>query len=193
MNYGAKMLQWAPFAADNAEPAGALPNYSTPINLGELNKVTDNPTFNEAKAHGDNALRRHVNEFKEVTIDVEILDMPNEHAESVLGASIPAGEGKDLHFGAEDNPPYGCLGFYVNELLAGNKKAFKGVFYPKVKATMQGAEYATKGDSITLTGCKLRFLGTSCNSGDWKIQSDYFNTEAEAVAWVNNKVKAATA
>lgn len=193
MKYGAKMLQWAPFAAENAEPAGALPNYGTPINLGELNKVTDNPVFNEAKAFGNNALARYVAEFKEVSIDVEILDMTNTHAAAVLGASIPEGEGQDLHFGAEDNPPYGGLGFYVNELLPGNKKAYKGVFYPKVKATMQGAEYSTKGDSITLTGCKLHFLGAICSNGDWKLESDYFDTEAEAAEWVNNKVKAATA
>ena len=59
MKYGAKMLQWAPFAQSDPEPAGALPKYGTPVNLGALNKVTDSPTFNEAKGYGDNALKVH--------------------------------------------------------------------------------------------------------------------------------------
>ena len=63
MRYGAKMLMWAPFAQENAEPAGALPTYGTAKQLGELNKVTDAPAFNEAKAYGDNGLGRYVNEF----------------------------------------------------------------------------------------------------------------------------------
>ena len=37
--YGAKNLQWAPFAASNPEPEDALPNYGTPMKLGDLGKV----------------------------------------------------------------------------------------------------------------------------------------------------------
>ena len=51
MDYGAKMLQWAPFAAENTEPAGKLPTYGPAVNLGALNKVSDTPAFNEAKGY----------------------------------------------------------------------------------------------------------------------------------------------
>lgn len=190
MKYGAKMLQWAPFAETNAEPADALPNYGTPLNLGELNKVSDSPAFVEGEAYGDNALGRYVSEFQKVPIDVEILDITNAAASKVLGATLEETDDKNLIFGANDNAPYGCLGFYVNELLKGNRKVYRGIFYPKVKATMQGEEYTTKGSSITLTNSKLRFVGVACNDGSWKIQSDDLATEAEAVAWVNKMVKA---
>lgn len=184
MKYGAKMLMWAPFAAENAEPEAALPNYEAAVNLGELNQVSDNPIFNEGKAFGDNELARYVNEFKEVGVDVTILDMTHAHASALLGATLAAGDAADLQFGAEDNPPYGGLAFYVNEMLKGNVKKYKGIFYPKVKASMQGEEYSTKGDSITLTGKKLRFVGMACAAGTWKMESPYFATEAEAKAWV---------
>ena len=62
--------------------------------------------------------------------------------------------------------------------------------YPKVKAVMQGEAYTTKGESITLANHKLKFTAAACSNGDWKILSDDFNTEQEAIAWVNEKVKA---
>ena len=185
MKYGAKMLMWAPFAKENAEPEAARPNYGEARNLGELNRVSDSPSFNEAKAYGDNGLARYVNEFKEVGVDVTILDMTHADASAVLGATLAEGEGASLSFGAEDNAPYGGLAFYVNEMLKGNAKKYKGIFYPKVKASMQGEEYTTKGDSITLTGKTLRLVGTACESGEWKVESPYFSTEAEAKEWVN--------
>ena len=188
MRYGAKMLQWAPITE---EAADALPSYGTPVNLGALNKVTDSPVFNEAKGHGDNALTVHVNEFKECGIDAEVNELSNENAAAVFGAALDAeGEG-DLAFGVEDNAPYGGLAFFINKMLKGNKKVYQGIFYPKVKAAMQGEEYSTKGDSIVLANDKIHFLAAAPNAGKWKYKSKDFDTEAEAIAWVNGKVKAA--
>ena len=42
--YGAKYLQWAPFyTSDPDKDTAAFPKYGTPLNLGSLVKVTDNP------------------------------------------------------------------------------------------------------------------------------------------------------
>lgn len=189
MKYGAKMLQWAPFAESNPEPADALPNYGSAVNLGALNRVSDSPAYNEAKGYGDNALKVHVNEFKECPVDVEVTELSNENAAAVFGALLASGEAGDLHFGSEDNAPYGGLAFYISKMLDGGKKVYQGIFYPKLKAAMQGEEYATKGDSITLTTSKIHFLAAAANSGDWKILSKDFTTESEAAAWVNGKLK----
>lgn len=192
--YGAKYLQWAPFAEQTPDAlASAYPKYGTPMNLGPLTKVTDAPTFNEAKAYGDNALAEYINEFKECQVDVEITDLPRTAASAVLGATINESADNDMEYGVEDNPPYGGLAFYHNQTNKNGEKFFAGVFYPKLKASMQGTEYATKGDSITLAGGKLKFIASAPTNGKWKVESDLMDTEEEAKAWVDAKITAAAA
>ena len=187
--YGAKYLQWAPFAQQTPDALdSAFPKYGDPINLGALVKVTDSPTFNEAKSYGDNALKEHVIEFKECGVAVELTELTNAVASAVLGASINAEAENDLEFSAEDNAPYGGLAFYINKQVDG-AKFYHGIYYPKLKAAMQGTEYATKGDSITLTGGSLNFTAAAPANSKWKIESDDFTTEAEAKAWVDEKIK----
>lgn len=48
--YGAKNLQWAPFAASNPEPEDALPNYGTPMKLGDLMSVAETLNFSEVES-----------------------------------------------------------------------------------------------------------------------------------------------
>lgn len=188
MIYGAKHIRWAPI---EAEPVDALPNYGENRILGELNQVADTPTFNEARASGDNRTARYISMFKEIGIDVGILDMANENASAVTGASIDAGEAKNLRFKATDNAPYGGLSFFVSEVMEDDAIKHKGIFYPKAKATMQGQTYDTKGETITLQGKKLRFVGLAANNGDWKVESPYFDTEAEADKWAEDMLAAA--
>lgn len=188
MNYGAQNIKWAPITD---EPAKALPTYGEKRTLGELNQVVDAPVFNEARASGDNHTARYASFFKEVGIDVTVLDMVNETASAVTGATIDTGEVKNLRFKTTDNAPYGGLGFHVSELLTGNEVKHKGIFYPKVKATMQGQTYDTKGDTVTFHNKKLHFLGVEAKSKDWKIESPYFDTEDEADAWVDQMLASA--
>lgn len=181
MKYGAKRLQWAKISEELKD---AMPTYAAAVNLGALNRVSDTPSFNEAKGYGDNALKVHVNEFREAGLDVEVTELTNENTAAVLGASVEA-DGSNLKFGVEDNAPYGGIGFYINKMLDDNTKVYQGIFYPRVKAAMQGEEYSTKGDNIALSNSRLRFTATACNTGDWKILSPNFDTEAEASDWVD--------
>ena len=191
--YGAKYLQWAPFAQTDADVSEAAPpKYDTPMNLGALQQVSDSPTLNEAKAYGDNVLKNYVNEFKECPVTVGITELSNDVASAVLGATI-AETSQDLEFGAEDDPPYGGLGFYVTKQLDDGSKKWQGIAYPKVKASMQGTEYNTKGDSITFAGGRLQFMASVPANGKWKIQSKDFDTEAEAKTWVDGIIKKASA
>ena len=191
--YGAKYLQWAPFAAENPDALEtAFPKYGDPISLGALVSVTDTPTFNEAKMYGDNALKEHVNEFKECGVAVELTDLANSVASAVLGATISEEPENDLEFSAEDNAPYGGLAFYINKMVDG-VKSYHGIYYPKLKASMQGTACTTKGDSITLAGGSLNFTAAAPMNGKWKVESDDFPTEAEAKAWVDEKIVKAVA
>ena len=191
--YGAKYLRWAPFAEPPPEQVeSAFPKYGDPLSLGALVSVTDTPTFNEAKMYGDNVLKEHVNEFKECGVAVELTDLANSVASAVLGATISEETENDLEFSAEDNAPYGGLAFYINKMVDG-VKSYHGIYYPKLKASMQGTAYATKGDSITLAGGSLNFTAAAPINGKWKVESDDFPTEAEAKAWVDKKIVKAVA
>lgn len=194
MEYGAKYLQWAPFAESNPEPAGALPNYGTAVNLGELVKVGDNPSFAEASAAGDNnATARYIRKFQQCPVDAEITEMLNAVASAVFGAKLDTTTGKkNLHFNISDKPPYGGLAFFTEGQLKDGSTAYQGIFYPKLKANMQGKEYSTTGSSITFSSRKVQFMGMACNNGDWKIESEYFTTEDAAKAWVDAMLAAAS-
>lgn len=185
MDYGAKYIRWAPFSEENPEPEGKLPSYGTAITLGALNKATDTPAFNEAKGYGDNALKVYVNKFKETVIAIETTEVPRDSMMAVSGTTLESETKKNLRFKDTDKTPYGGLGFYVNKILDDGSDVCMGIFYPKVKAMLQGTEYNTNGENITLSTNKLQFTGSSCNSGDWKIESEYFDTEEEAKAWVD--------
>lgn len=185
MEYGAKYIRWAPFAAENAEPAGKLPTYGTAMGVGSLNKVTENPTFNEAKGYGDNHLVVYLNKFREAAIGVEVTEIPREVLSSVSGAEIEQGDHENIWFGDNDKPPYGGMGFYVNMILDDKRDVCMGVFYPKVKAMLQGGEYNTNSENITLSTGKLQFTAASCNNGKWRCYSKLFDTEAAAAAWVD--------
>ncbi len=185
MEYGAKYIRHAPFAKENPEPAGKLPKYDTAVGVGSLNKVTENITFNEAKGYGDNHLVVYVNKFKEAILSVETTEIPRTVMASVSGAEIEAGDHENIWFGDSDKPPYGGLGYYVNMILDDGRDVCMGLFYPKTKAMLQGGEYNTNGDNITLATGKLQFTASSCNNGKWRCFSPLFETEDEAAAWVD--------
>lgn len=185
--YGAKYLRFAPFSEATPEPDSALPNYGAPIDVGSLVKVTDAPAFNEGKLYGNNALAEYVNEFKECVIAVEITELSNAVAAAMLGATLATASDEELQFSEGDSAPCGGFGFIACKQVD-NVKVYQGVYYPKVKAAMQGDEYTTKGDGITLTGGKLQLTATTAKNGQWKIMSDDIETEAEAKNWVDSKV-----
>ena len=191
--YGAKHIKFAPFATSNPEPAASLPNYGAAVQLAELQKLTDNPQYNEGRQDGDDQVQEYVNEFKEADLDIEITDLENSICQVVLGAkatSVSGGTGDETHFNSDDIAPYGGL-IAVISRIRHNVRTYQGIYYPKVKATMQGEEFATKGESITLAGGKLKFKAMACNNGDWKIKSPYMDTVDAAKAWCDAKLAAA--
>lgn len=187
--FGAKHINFAPI---KTEPEGSLPTYDASVNLGALQTVTDAVNFVTGEQHGDDVLQEHVSEFSNITVDVEVAELANVTASAVLGAEHKAGAsnkpGEVVH-NIEDVAPWGGLTALGGKIIGGVHKYY-GVFYPKVKAAMQGETFATKSNSITLSGGKLHFNGTAAKNGDFKIVSDDFATEAEAKAWCDAKLGA---
>lgn len=190
MDYGAAYVMWAQFIEGDAEPETGYPKYQTPMNLGPLMEINDNPTFVEAKGYGDNNTQEHAIEFVECAVDLQVTELPVAAAAAILGCKVSSGtEGKQgLIHNTEDTPPYGGLGFYTNKLIGG-VKGYKGYYYPKLKAKMGANSFKTKEGSITLKGKKLSLLATAPKCGDWLEESPIFATVEEAKAWVDSMVK----
>lgn len=185
--YGAKYIRWAPFANTNPEPDDGVPNYGAAVSLSKLVKVTDNPTFTEGKFFADNELAEYTSEFSELGVDIEISDMANDNAAVIFGATSEESTGLD--YTVNDTAPYGGLGF-VSQKQVDGVKSFVGIFYPKLKATPQGEEYDTKGDSINYSAAKVKFIGKACNSGLWKRISPPHSTFAAAKTWLDGQFTA---
>lgn len=183
-------MRWAPFAETNPEPDNSLPNYGTALSMAKLVKVTDAPTYAEAKQYGDDELAEYVSEFTENPVDVETTDLSNDTAAAIYGAKIDE-TSKELSFDAEDNAPYGGFGFISLKMVEG-KKSFVGIFYPKLKAQPQGEEFNTKGDSITFATAKMHFVGSPAKNGVWKVISEDFSTLDAAKTWVDGKLSPTT-
>lgn len=185
--YGAKYIKFAPL---KNEPADAIPTYEKAVQIAELQKLTDNPTYSEGKQYGDDRLVEYVSEFNEADVDVEVTDLDNQMQSTIFGATL-SGENtnEELAFGGSDTAPYGGLGAVICR-MRGNVKTYQGILYTKVKASMQGEEFTTKGDNITLAGGKLKFKATEPKYGKWKIKSAMFPTLEAAKSWVDTKLPA---
>ncbi|MBR5093454.1 MAG: hypothetical protein IK095_00030, partial [Oscillospiraceae bacterium] len=59
------------------------------------------------------------------------------------------------------------------------------IYYPKVKAAMQGEDFETKGESINFANGKLKFKASKCNAGKWKVVSAAKTTADAAKTWVD--------
>lgn len=186
--YGAKYIKFAPL---KNEPEDAIPTYEKAVQIAELQKLTDNPTYSEGKQYGDDRLVEYVSEFNEADVDVEVTDLDNRMQSTIFGATLSGDNtNEELAFGGSDTAPYGGLGAVICR-MRGNVKTYQGVLYTKVKASMQGEEFTTKGDNITLAGGKLKFKATEPKYGKWKIKSAMFPTLEAAKSWVDTKLPAA--
>lgn len=190
--YGAKYLQAGVFAATNPDAsAEAFPKYGNVVNLGPMVQVTDSITNAEAKNYGDDELQEYAVEFQEMTVDAEITEIPLASAAAIYGATLEETSG-DLSYGAADSAPYIGLAFYTKKQAkvdGAQKIYFQGVYYPKLKASRQGGTYTTKGQSITFANGKVHFVGSAPANGKYQVFSKNFDTEAEAKAWVDAKIK----
>lgn len=185
--YGAKGLRVAKITADTA--ASAYPVYDGAVGMGPLVAVTDNITYAEGRNYGDNDLQEYVSEFQELSVDVEVTEIPVEVAAIIYGAEQDEDGG--IAYKTGDAAPDVGLGFYTSKIVkAGGVtvRRFQGVRYLSLKGSRQGTTYNTKGQSIAFANGKAHFVGKASANGVFQEFSDNFDTEAKAIAWLDEKL-----
>lgn len=173
------------FSKIKSEPAGALPVYEgEPVRIGRLVKADLTVNLASGKLFADDGLAESVDEFASGSIAMETDDLEDQVASVVYGAQV---EDKTVHYNVGDDAPAGGLA-YIKTLMRRHKKLVKGYYYPLVKAALGGDTAQTKTDSITFGTAATTFTVFACESGDWRLTEE-FSTEAEALAWILEKLK----
>lgn len=179
MRYGAKHAMWAPFLGD--EPETGMPKYGPAVSLGGVNESNDTLNFAEASAYADNAQKIKIKEFANGTIASKMLHLLFSIGSQILGTDADDAEGRS--YGEDDSAPYGGYGFFCSRMDANKKRYHEVVFYPKVQGSVEGSNYKTKEDQITLEYDSLAFDILCPNCGKYKIEKR-FTTEAAAIAYL---------
>ncbi len=182
--FGAK---YPVFAVINSEPSSALPTYGTGFNIGGM--VSANLTINYAagQLYADDKLKEDVNEFSSGTLAIETDDITNNAAATIYGATIESGA---IKYVDTDTPPVGGFG-YITAKMKDGVKSYVAYFYPKVKGVRGNDNASTKNNSISFGTNTVTFTVYAPNSGGYQYTQEFSN-EADAKAWIDNKLNVAT-
>ena len=182
-SFGAKYPYFNPVAE---EPEGKLPVYKDqdPVRVGRLVKADLTVNLASGKLFADDGLAESVEEFSSGSIAMETDDMEDAVAAEVYGCEVVD---KEVRYNVADDPPAGGLA-YFKKLMRRKKVLYKGYFYPLVKAALGNDTAQTKTDSITFGTNSTTFTVFACETGDWRFTEE-FPAEAEAIAWIKEKLK----
>lgn len=150
--------------------------------LGKL--VSANLTVNLASGelYADDALAEQLSEFASGSIAMETDDLTDDNASKIYGCTVSE---QTVKYNKNDTAPRGCLGYY-KVLMRSGKKAFKGYFYPRVRAAIGNDNAQTRGSSITFQTTSTTFTVFANDDGDWR-ETETFDTVDAVKTWINTK------
>lgn len=123
-----------------------------------------------------------VAEFTGGTIANGLNDLVAGVESELLGHELA--EDGELIARSDDNAPYARVGFIGSHLL-NNQRLYKATVYMRAKYSPPGAEYTTKGQTVTFGDVTLNGALMRNADGVWKKEKT-FTTQSEAVAYLNN-------
>lgn len=184
MEYGIKILM---AAVVKNQPNNALPTYDELFDLGPPTELADNPSFVTQDGYGGDEVRATVDKFSSCPISLGTTEFEHAAAAKIFGITLGA-QADELPFSTGDKPPYiGLAGYHdYNSTDKGDK--FRGVYFPVVKMHPVGKNYTTTTTSVNLTGERAEGKAIAAKNGVWRVYSKLFDTEAEAIAWVRQKL-----
>lgn len=159
--------------------------YSGAFKCGKAVNTTVTPNFNEGQLFADNQQTENVTEFKNATVVLGVDSLPADAPKVMFGHDV-AEDGTETS-NSEDAAAYVGYGFITTEVKSGVKK-YRACLLHKVKFTEGEESYTTKGDSITFSTPNLSGVALANNNGDWRTKSPFFDSEAEADAWIQEKL-----
>lgn len=145
---------------------------------------------NDVKLYADDAIAESDKSFSGGTVSIEVDNLANAAQLALLGYTegneIDASSGaKELKASGTDSPAYVGFGFYGKKVVSGSNY-YRAIWLKKVQFSDPADEMKTKGESVEFGTTTLEGTIMVAADGYWKEEAT-FDTEAEAVAYLNGK------
>jgi phi13 family phage major tail protein len=150
---------------------------------------------NDVKLYADDAIAESDFSFSSGTVTIEIDELGNAAQLALLGyaegSTTDASLGtKELKASGTDTPAYVGFGFYGKKKVS-NATRWRAVWLKKVQFKEPNDEMKTKGESVEFGTTTLEGTIMVAADGYWKEEGT-FDTEAEAVSYLNTKTGIST-
>lgn len=160
--------------------------YETPFRMAKAISVNITPNYAEGSLYADDELCEYEKEFVDADVTMGTNTLPIEATTHMFGHKL-AGEApnQEIVYHIDDESSYvGCA--FVGRERVNGKRSFVPAFLPKAKFSEPASEYETKGNAISFKTPSITGKASADDSGIWK-ETAVFETEAEALAWINKK------
>lgn len=159
--------------------------YANAFKCGELVNTSVNPQFNTTSLYGDNRKIEEIRLFKTADVTLGATRMPAQAAQIMFGHKTNE-DGSELS-NATDKNKYVGYAFITREMIEGKEK-YRACLLFKVMFNEGQEDYETQGENITFKTPTISGGALTCDNGDWREKSPYFDTEGEADAWIKEKL-----
>lgn len=182
------------FAPIKSEIEGQAVQYDKGVVVGAAIGATVNINRNSEDLYGDDRLIESDNSMTGATIDLTVDDMSDEVAVVMLGY-VKDASGEVYH--EEDAAtPYGGLG-YIRVRRKNGATGYQANWMHKVQMAVATESASTKGQNVSWQTVSVtgKVMGVK-NNAELKTrfrERQTFETEVEAVAWLDSKAGIATA
>ncbi len=158
--------------------------YSGAFQCGKAIQIDITPNYAEGSVYGDNGTAEYDKEFIDADVSLNTTSLPIEAHEMMFGHTVGEDD-SSVTFKGTDDGGYVGFGFYVTAKTNG-VRSYEASWLYKVKFSEGASTYRTKGDAIEYQTPTLTGKAMVNSAGIWK-DVEIFDTEAEALEWINTK------
>lgn len=162
--------------------------YSDGFKYAHAINVNIKPNYTEASLYGDDVQTEYDKEFVNANVSFGSTHTPINAASTMFGHTV---SNNNVKYKTTDEANYVGLGFVAPEKIDGTKK-YVALVLLCAKFTDPGDDFTTKNDQIQYNTPTIDGLAIAADDeGNWK-ETETFDTEAEAVAFICGKLNIET-
>jgi phi13 family phage major tail protein len=151
--------------------------YGTPVRMAKAISAEMSVEVAEAILYADDGVDEVITEFISGELKLNVNDLASADLAVLLGQTQD--DDNVVYAGENDDPPYVAIGFRAKKPSG----MYKYIWLYKVKFTIPGEKYATKGDNIEFTTPEITGKFIKRPDGLWKADHVAAPTETAAASW----------